>query len=284
MAAWLDWPSRDRATLTEGTLGSSAERASQKGPWMLAVVAARRLLVALLLSASIVSCTGSTDPVKPAAAQDVAVEVVPAAPQVAPGEVIAFAATVTGTANTAVSWNVQEASGGTVDATGHYTAPPSAGVFHVTATSSADPTKQAAATVTVSVPAPVVVTVSPATGAVDECRTLQLGATVTGSANTAVTWSVQEGATGGTVSPAGLYTAPNGSGTYHVVAKSVADPTKSSIATITVKDTILAVAVSPQTVTVPPGGTATFTATVTNTCGTFTSTAMVGPGGVVVAN
>lgn len=252
----------------------------------LAVARPLRLALPLsaLLSASLLGCGGSAEPAKPADAQAVVVDVLPAAPQVAPGGTVTFAATVTGTANTGVSWKVQETSGGTVDAGGHYTAPGAAGVFHVTATSSADPTKQGAATVTVSAPAPVVVTVSPATGSVDECKTLQLGATVTGSANGAVTWSVQEGAAGGTVSAAGLYTAPNGPGTAHVVATSVADPTKTAVATLTVKDTILAVVVSPQTVTVPPGGTATFTATVTNTCGTFTSAATIGPGGVVVAN
>jgi hypothetical protein len=60
----------------------------------------------------------------------------------------------------------------------------------------------------------------------------QFTATVTGTTNPAVTWSVQEQA-GGTVA-AGLYTAPWVNGTYHVVAKSVADPTKSATATVAV--------------------------------------------------
>lgn len=218
------------------------------------------------------------------AAQDVTVQVAPAQAQVPPGGVVTFAATVTGTPNTSVVWGVSEALGGTVNATGLYTAPSSAGTFHVTATSNADPTKQASATVTVTTPAPIVVTVSPAAPSVDECKTLQFTAAVTGTTNTAVTWSVLEGATGGTVTAAGLYTAPNGPGTYHVVAKSVADPTKSSTATVTVKDTIVAVVVSPATVTVPPSGTAQLTATVTNTCGTFTASATINAAGVVTAN
>jgi hypothetical protein len=49
-----------------------------------------------------------------------------------------------------------------------------------------------------------------------------------------VTWSVQEGASGGAITPAGVYTAPNGVGTYHVVATSVADGTKTATATVTV--------------------------------------------------
>jgi hypothetical protein len=59
-------------------------------------------------------------------------------------------------------------------------------------------------------------------------------ATVTGSANTAVTFSVVEGATGGTVNAAGHYHASATLGTYKVRATSVADPTKFADAVITV--------------------------------------------------
>jgi hypothetical protein len=58
-------------------------------------------------------------------------------------------------------------------------------------------------------------------------------ATVTGTTDTGVTWSVQE-AGGGTISSAGVYTAPATVGTYHAVAKSVADGTKTAVATVTV--------------------------------------------------
>lgn len=236
----------------------------------------RHLLLLSLLSSSLLGCTGSVEQATPppdAAAQAVAVLVAPAQVEAAPGGQVAFAATVTGTANTAVSWGVQETGGGTVNATGLYTAPSSAGTFHVTATSSADPSKQGSATVTVTAPQPIVaVTVSPASGSVNACRTLQFTATVTGSTNTAVAWSVQEGAAGGTVTAGGLYTAPTGPGTYHVVATSAADPAKSFVATVTVTEAVLSVAVTPQTVSLPPGGTAQLTATVTNTCGTFTAT------------
>lgn len=49
-----------------------------------------------------------------------------------------------------------------------------------------------------------------------------------------VTWSIQEGAAGGNVTSAGVYTAPATPGTFHLVATSVADPTKSFSATINV--------------------------------------------------
>ena len=47
-------------------------------------------------------------------------------------------------------------------------------------------------------------------------------------------WSVQEGSAGGTVDQAGNYTAPGVAGTFHVVATSQADTSKSAVATVTV--------------------------------------------------
>ncbi|HVK04975.1 MAG TPA: hypothetical protein VM490_15970 [Armatimonadaceae bacterium] len=61
-------------------------------------------------------------------------------------------------------------------------------------------------------------------------------ATVTGTDNQAVTWSVREGSpAGGTITDGGRYTAPETPGEYHVVATSVADPTKSATAVVIVK-------------------------------------------------
>lgn len=64
--------------------------------------------------------------------------------------------------------------------------------------------------------------------------TQQFTATVTGSVNTAVIWSVQEATTGGSITASGMYTAPQILGTYHVIATSQADPTKSATATVDV--------------------------------------------------
>jgi fibronectin type 3 domain-containing protein len=58
-----------------------------------------------------------------------------------------FAATVSGTTNTGVSWS---ATGGTVSSSGLYTAGAMAGTYSVKATSVADTTKSASATVTVT--------------------------------------------------------------------------------------------------------------------------------------
>ena len=63
-----------------------------------------------------------------------------------------FSATVTGTKNTAVDWAVTEAMGGAITSAGVYTAPMTAGTYHVTATSNDDPKRMATATVTVVPP------------------------------------------------------------------------------------------------------------------------------------
>jgi hypothetical protein len=47
-------------------------------------------------------------------------------------------------------------------------------------------------------------------------------------------WVVEEGAAGGTITSTGLYTAPSGTGTYHLTGTSVTDSSKSATATVTV--------------------------------------------------
>ncbi len=82
-------------------------------------------------------------------------------------------------------------------------------------------------------PAPIVVTVAPTTASILTGGTQTFTATVTGTTDTAVTWSVQE-ASGGSVNASGLYTAPGTPGTYHVVATSHASTSKTATATVTV--------------------------------------------------
>ncbi|HVO20923.1 MAG TPA: right-handed parallel beta-helix repeat-containing protein [Anaeromyxobacter sp.] len=84
------------------------------------------------------------------AAQGVDVSVLPKSALVPTGQEAQFIAQVTGTANLAVAWQVLESGGGTVDSTGLYVAPATAGIFHVVAQSLADTTQTAAATVTVA--------------------------------------------------------------------------------------------------------------------------------------
>jgi parallel beta-helix repeat protein len=81
----------------------------------------------------------------------------------------------------------------------------------------------------------VVVEVTPESVSVSSGVAAAFDASVTGAADTSVRWSVLEGSpSGGSVSAAGLYTAPGTPGTYHVVATSSADATKSATATVRV--------------------------------------------------
>jgi hypothetical protein len=52
--------------------------------------------------------------------------------------------------------------------------------------------------------------------------------------NTSAVWAVEEGASGGTITSGGFYTAPSNVGTYHVNARSVADPSNSVTAVVSV--------------------------------------------------
>ncbi len=202
----------------------------------------------------------------------VAVSVSPGTATIRVGGTATFTATVTGTTagqSTAVTWSVQESGGGTVNSSGQYTAPGTPGTFHVVATSVADTSKKATATVTVT--PNIAVSLSPPTASTTVGGTVTFSATVTGTTagqSTAVTWSVQEGASGGTVDASGHYTAPNTAGIYHVVATSVADASKKATATVTVTPPpVISVTISPSSATVAPSSTATFTATVTGTTG-----------------
>jgi hypothetical protein len=79
------------------------------------------------------------------------------------------------------------------------------------------------------------VTVSPSAPTLSVGDPQPFGATVSNAPNTAVTWGVQEGAAGGSITPSGTYTAPATPGTYHVVATSNYDNSKQAVATVTVQ-------------------------------------------------
>jgi hypothetical protein len=76
------------------------------------------------------------------------------------------------------------------------------------------------------------VAVTPAYATVAPEGQQPFSATVSGAVDISVIWTVAEGATGGAVSTGGLYTAPSAVGTYHVVATSNSDATKSGRATV----------------------------------------------------
>jgi hypothetical protein len=192
------------------------------------------------------------------------VQVIPSTARVTTGASAVFTASVSGTTNGRVSWTV-DAGGGTIDPSGVYTAPAVPGEHRVRATSEADSNAFGEAVVTVR--AQVRVSVSPTPWAVDACQTVQLTATVQNATNQAVSWRIQETG-GGSVDTNGLYLAPAAAGTYHVVATSLEDQTASAAATITVSEKVLSVSVSPPSIQLYPGQSASFVATVRTTCGT----------------
>jgi hypothetical protein len=229
-------------------------------------------LVAIL--AATAACTASPESAGATGPAPTGIVVIlsPLSSQVGPGGSISFTASVTGSADTGVAWSVQEgAAGGSVTASGEYKAPASEGTYHVVAASKADAMMLQVATVTVKASAATAsVAITPSSSAVDACQTVAFAATVSGAANPGITWSVREGLAGGSITPAGVYTAPSSAGTYHVVATSLADPTRPAEGSVTVAaERVLTVAVTPGSGTVVPTGALAFSATMTTTCGTF---------------
>ncbi len=176
-----------------------------------------------------------------------------------------FSATVTGNANTSVNWS-ESPQVGILSSSGLYTAPgvvPSQQTVLVTATSVADNTKFATSSISLI---PVAVSLS---GSVSLAANgvNQFIATVTGTTQTGVNWSLNPPI--GTLSPSGLYQAPGSiltEQTITVTATSIADPTKSASATITLLSTQpISVGLSPSTISLLVGQTQQFTATVTGT-------------------
>jgi hypothetical protein len=210
--------------------------------------------------ASLISCGGGSRVVPP----QVQVTVTPASAALDQGATQQFTGFAWGSSNgnAQVTWSVQEgAAGGSISSAGVYAAPATAGTFHVVATSVADPSKTFVATVNVNA---VSVSVSGPTGPLDQGDQYAFSATVRGTVlNTTVTWSVQEGASGGLIFPDGVYRAPAAGGTFHVVATSVADPTKSAIAQVTVNHVTLTV--TPSLMGIRRQGTRQLHATVTGT-------------------
>ena len=190
----------------------------------------------------------------------VTVSVTPQVSTVILGATQQFTATVGNATNTAVTWSLT--GPGTLSSSGLYSAPgmlATPATASVKATSQADPSKSM--TITFNIPA-VTVAVLPKTATVILGATQQFTATVTNAMNISVTWSV----TGpGSISASGLYSAPatlTTPATATVKATSVADPSKSDTATVTIP--AVSVSVSPPNISLDGGQTQQYTATVTN--------------------
>lgn len=191
----------------------------------------------------------------------VVVSIEPAAPTVIANTQQPFVATVTGAANSAVTWRVQEAGGGVITDTGVYTAPATAGTsatYHVVATSQANSCGSATVAVRVDPPPVIGVSISPPGPVTVDVQGMQTFlAIVTGTTNIAVTWSVLEGS-GGAITSDGVYHPPSATGTYHVVATSVVDASKTAQVEIIVINPAPAPLISPTDIVVGLGGNVAF--------------------------
>jgi hypothetical protein len=222
--------------------------------------------------------SGSPPPTPPAT--NVTVSISPATAAVYLGSQQQMTATVSGTTNTAVTWEANGTAGGdtvtgTITAGGLYTAPailPSTATVTITAVSQADPSANGTASVTIE--SNVQVTISPASANVATGGSQQFSATVTGSGNpdSAVNWNLTGGACAsgcGTLTVSGntaTYTAPTtvpSPASVSVTAVSVADPSKSATANVTIAAGCSpAISISPATASLGLGAQQAFTATV----------------------
>jgi hypothetical protein len=195
----------------------------------------RVFFTASLVLSLLAACGGSdgdeSPPPPPPA--EITVSLSTATPAIQVSQTAQFTATVTGTSNTQVTYSVDGGAGnGSISTTGVYTAPGTAGTFTVRATSAADPSKSATATITVAAPPAASITITPT------AATVATGGSVALSTSMAATFAVTGGNANGTVAATGpgnaSYTAPATPGVYQVVATATADPSKQAVATITV--------------------------------------------------
>jgi plastocyanin len=182
-----------------------------------------------------ITATSLTDPTRSASAtarvEAISISIDPQAVDVAPGSAVHFTATVRGTTNTRVRWS---ASAGTIQQDGTWQAGNAPGTFSIMATSAADPTKSASATARVAPRVAISIEPDQISVPAGSPTSYKFQAHVTGTADAAVSWAIQEGSRGGTIDAAGQYRPPFYDGTFHVTVTSHADPTKTATAVVTI--------------------------------------------------
>jgi uncharacterized protein YjdB len=164
----------------------------------------------------------------------------------------------------AVSVSYSAPNGGTVSASGVFTAPASAGTYRVIA-AEAGGSRRDTATVTVSAPTLTELTISPKTASIQVGGTQQFAVSGRLSNGTSTTPSVTWSRIGsGSVSTSGLFTAPSTAGTYRVVA-TASNGALADTATVTVTapaPTVSSFTLSPASVTLSTGQTRQFSTAV----------------------
>jgi hypothetical protein len=213
------------------------------------------------------------------------VTVTPASASLYGGGTQLFTASASDSSTATFTFAISPAGTGSISAAGLYTAPATvtaSTTVTVTATT-VDPLlgqRVGSAVVTLYPPIQVLVSPSSVANPIYPNGTQQFTATVlNASTNSNVTWSVSP-AGSGTISATGLYTAPSSittGSTVTVTATSVQASTVSASATLTLSPPIT-VTVSPGTVSVSPGNTQQFTATLANTTNSNVTWSILGGG------
>ena len=239
-------------------------------------------------------CGSASAPPPPPPPPSITVTVTPASGSLVLGGQATFAAIVTNTNDTAVSWSVSGVPGGgsvlgTITSTGVYTAPadlPSPATVQVTATSHADSTKSGSASLAIASDITLNLTPNPASVELGASQPFQATVTSSGHPDTAIRWSLSGPACTsgcGTVDASGKYTAPQTLPTpasATLTAQSVADPTKQISATVAITSSFSLQLSAPSSV--PAGTTSTIVATLTTIPGSnpnsTLSWALTGPG------
>jgi hypothetical protein len=110
-------------------------------------------------------------------------------------------------------------------------APATLGTYTLLAT---DPATGATASAVLTVDRPSPISLKPAKALMSTQASRSFTVVASDSISTFVDWSVIEGTAGGTITPGGFYTAPSTPGVYHVLARTLFDPSISAIAEVTV--------------------------------------------------
>jgi hypothetical protein len=199
-----------------------------------------------------------------------------------------FTSAVTGTSNTGVTWTLSGVTCtgttcGTITASGLYTAPvalPNPAIVYVKATSKADISKSA--TATVNLVAQIKVSVTPGSAQLRVSGTQQFTGHVTGTSVTGVSWSLSgagcSGVTCGTITSSGFYTAPASApnpATITVRATSQADSSESGTAIVSLV-TPIGISITPTAVVVIAGGSVQFHDSVVGTTNTAVTWSLSG--------
>ena len=236
----------------------------------------KNLLVLLVIVALSVSClvfaACNENQTPPPTAQDVEISVVPSQNSVSYGETVVMVVAVSGTDNKAVTWTtshpelVAVSESNVVSVLQNVTVDT---VVTLTATSVADTTKSISTSITVKGFVPVEVELTASATTVGFGETVTLTAAVTGSSNTAVTWTTSHPEVVA-VSAEGVLSVLKSvvaDTVVTVTATSVADNTKSDSITVTVKENFVPVELelTASADSVAFGDTITLTATVTGT-------------------